>query len=89
MFKLSKIKTHETFVKEVKEIHNNEITVLSKYINNNTKVEVQHICGYKYSVLPCNILQGYGCPKCNTKTKKSLEDVKQLLLDRLDDTYEV
>ena len=53
------------------------------------KVEVQHICGYKYSVLPCNILQGYGCPKCNTKTKKSLEDVKQLLLDRLDDTYEV
>ena len=37
-------KTHETFVKEVKEMYGDEYTVLGTYTKNKTPVKIQHNC---------------------------------------------
>ena len=57
-------KTHTEFIEELK-IVNPEITVIGKYINSQTKIEVQHTCGYKWNTTPNNLLKGSSCPKCN------------------------
>ena len=66
--KISQTKTHEEFVKEIKEKYGNEYEVLGKYINRKTKILVRHNCGKckfsKYEVAPANMLNGNGCPVC-------------------------
>lgn len=57
-------KTQEKYIKEV-EIINPYITVLGKYINNNTPIlhrcEIHNI---EWNARPCNILFGNGCKEC-------------------------
>jgi len=41
-----------------------DIIVLGRYINNNTKIQHKHSCGYIWRSTPHNILRGHNCPKC-------------------------
>ena len=70
-----KKKTHEKFIKEMKEKHPN-IKITSMYINNKTKVECScNICKERWSALPSNLLQKTGCPKCAiTRQRKPIQD---------------
>lgn len=63
---MSKKKTHEQYVAEVAVINPN-IEVISKYVNNKTKI--LHRCktdGFEWCVKPNHILGGSGCPVCGS-----------------------
>jgi very-short-patch-repair endonuclease len=67
-------KTHEQYVKELKEINPN-IIVLGEYID--AKTPILHRClidGYEWMVRPDNVLCGTGCPKCAGNIKKTHEE---------------
>ncbi len=71
-------KTTEQFIEELK-IVNPEITVIGKYINSKTKIEIQHSCGYEWKASPSDLLKGTSCPKCFGRFKKTTEQfVKEL-----------
>lgn len=66
---MSKTKTHEEYVQEVKEVNPN-IEVLEKYIGANK--EIKHkclICGNEWNVKPDTILHGFGCGKCAARSR--------------------
>ncbi|MBI6006005.1 hypothetical protein H8J86_08555 [Clostridium perfringens] len=85
---MTRRKTHEEFVKEVQEKHNNEYNILGCYKNNCTKIKVRHNskeCNYhEWYITPSNLLGGQGCPKCGKekiriKLKKTHEEfIEQL-----------
>lgn len=57
-------KTHEQFVKEMKEINPN-IEIISEYINTQTKIKCRcSIDGYEWEALPSFLLRGGGCSRC-------------------------
>ena len=67
-------KTHEQYVKELKEI-NEDIVVLEGYIDAHTPI--LHKClidEYEWKVAPANILFGRCCPKCSNSIKRTHED---------------
>lgn len=65
---LKRTKSHETFIEEIFNLYGNEFEIITKYECSDIHVAVKHnnpSCGYhEYKVLPYNILNGYGCPKC-------------------------
>lgn len=66
--------TTETYKQKVKEIVNNEYTVIGNYVNSKTKITVKHnICGYIYPVNPASFLYGSRCPNCS-KNRKRLQN---------------
>ena len=72
-------KTHEEFIKEIKEI-NNDIEILGEYKGSNKKIKCK--CkkdGYEWEATPSNLLNGQGCPKCSGTIKKTTEEFKQEL----------
>lgn len=65
-----KIKTHEQYVAEVKQINPN-IIVIGLYTGN--RISILHMCmldGYAWYATPSNILSGHGCPKCKVNNIK-------------------
>lgn len=66
-----KKKTQEEFEKEVKEKYGNELTILSKYVNSETKILVRHNCkrcnNHEWEITPNNLYKGRGCPVCANK----------------------
>jgi predicted Zn-ribbon and HTH transcriptional regulator len=80
----AKRKTHEEFIKEVKELVNEEYTVLEKYKSSSIKIKIRHnTCNNIYEVTPNKFLQGRRCPYCKSKaiskslirTQKEFEDI--------------
>ncbi|WP_265917706.1 hypothetical protein [Clostridium perfringens] len=67
--KINKTKTHEDFIKEIKEKYGNEYDILGEYINAKTKILVKHNCGYEWSVNPSSLLSDHGCPRCAKNCK--------------------
>lgn len=63
------------FKQKVKELTNDEYTVLSDtYVNNKTKIKIKHNeCGNEYFVTPKNFIRkdGNRCPFCNRLNKQS------------------
>ena len=58
--------THEEFIEKLQQVNSN-IDVQGTYINSVTKIECKcKICGHEWTVIPASLLQGRGCPKCNT-----------------------
>ena len=59
--------TQEEFENSVYDKHESEYTVLGKYVNNATKVQMKHnICGHVWYVRPRDfIYKDSGCPKCS------------------------
>ena len=57
--------TNQEFKQEIKNLVNDEYTVLSKYVNRHTKVQMRHNkCGNVWYVTPSSFLEGSRCPKC-------------------------
>lgn len=58
-------KSHDLFVDEMSKLNNN-IEILGKYINNNSRIHCKcKICEHEWNPLANNLLSGYGCPNCN------------------------
>jgi hypothetical protein len=61
-------KEHEEFVDQLNGIYGDEYIVLSKYEQSDKKILVEHNCDkcnhHQWRVLPFNLLNGSGCPKC-------------------------
>lgn len=74
-------KSHEEFIRNLKEINAN-IIVLGTYINNSTKLLCKcSIDGYEWYATPRNLLSGYGCPKCGGSINKTHSDfIKEMNL---------
>lgn len=69
------MKTHETFVKEVREI-NPDIIVLEKYQGAAKQYQFKcDVCGHEWPAYPSQILHGkHGCPKCNKRWSTSFPE---------------
>ncbi|EGT3618567.1 hypothetical protein FJ641_04030 [Clostridium perfringens] len=84
-----KKKTTKEFKREIYELYGNEYEVLGEYINAMTKILVKHKCGYKWNVIPSNLLRGQGCPKCAGNIKKTTEEFKKEIYDKYGNEYEI
>ena len=81
-------KTHEQFIKEVKELVGNEYSVLGTYKKAHDKIEVKHNeCGYVYYVRASAFLYGTRCPKCANNIKRTTEDFKNKIYELVGDEY--
>lgn len=86
---ISKRKTHEEFVAEVRELVGDEYTVIGTYTKNNIKVGIRHNkCGFVSEVDPRNFIQGRRCGKCFGNKKKTTFQHK-LELKRINPNVEV
>lgn len=66
-------KSPTQFVNELSTINPN-ITVLTDYTNNKTKVSVScTICNHHWDVVPASLLNGHGCPKCAKRKRVTTE----------------
>lgn len=60
-------KSNEEFLRELKIVHNNEITALEPYITTRNKILVKHICGNEWYAAPSYLIgKETGCPWCAT-----------------------
>lgn len=85
---MAKRKTHKTFVKEVKELFGNKFTVVGKYINNRTKIEIKHNeCGKTWMANASFLLRGHGCPYCQINSKKTNKQFREDLYKAVKDEY--
>lgn len=58
-------KEHSTFLKEIENIHGNNITILDTYKKANVKINVRcNVCGSIFMMTPAALLSGESCPKC-------------------------
>lgn len=89
----NRTKTHEEFIREVKEKYGSEYKVLGKYINSQTKVLVRHNSkkcnNHEWEVIPNNLLRGQGCSKCARNKKKTTEDFKKEIYDKYGNEYQI
>ena len=65
-------KSHEQFVKELKNIHP-DITVIGEYVNSNTKIEFMCSKGHTWKSAPSNLLSGCSCPFCKGEKISALK----------------
>lgn len=88
-------KTHSLDISEFKMIFNKiskgEYTLLSKYINDSTKIKVRHNnCGYEYKVRPSFFIRKNSrCPKCANNIKKTLSEFKKEVYELVGDEYKI
>ena len=65
----------EDFAERVREIHNGEYSILSKYRKSTEKIDIKHlVCGTSFSIRASSLLQGQGCHKC--ARERTLSSVK-------------
>lgn len=58
--------THEEFIQKLQQV-NPDIEILEPYKNNKTKIKCKcKVCEHEWQTIPSSLLQGRGCPKCNT-----------------------
>lgn len=63
------IRHEEDFIAEFN-LKNDKYILIGKYINSTTKVKVKcKKCGYENTVIPSNLLNNIGCPKCQIKSR--------------------
>ena len=56
-----------------------EYKLLSEYVDQNTKVTIQHSCGFIWKVIPRKLNTYHGCPKCNKKRSKGEQKIDKYL----------
>ena len=61
---MAKMKTHEEFVSEMKEV-NPTFTIRGKYQGDNKHIEVECEKHHIWYSLPTNLRKGRGCPYCS------------------------
>jgi len=90
-FKINATKTHETFLKEVKELGNDEYEVLGHYINSDEHVTFKHkTCSREFPMRPrCFLSGGNRCPHCmRERTQSIFEEFIEKYLQSLDVDYD-
>ena len=82
---MSKRKTHEEFEAEIKQIHGDEVILLTKYKTNKTKVVVQYrSCGHIDEKMPTKLLIGQRCGVCRPKrVSRTKTNTTEYFLQRL------
>lgn len=89
-FAKTKTKTHEHFLKEVKQLVGNEYDVLGKYIDAKTKIRFRHNkCGHEFEMAPHTFLMGNRCAKCSGNMKKNTELFKKEIYNLVEEEYTV
>ncbi|HBJ1650946.1 TPA: hypothetical protein LA460_003380 [Clostridium botulinum] len=79
------MKSHENFIKQVKEIHGNKYIVLSEYEGSNKYVQVYCLkCKNEFNIRASHLLEGHGCGIC---TKSKGEEQIKLILDKYNINY--
>lgn len=77
---MTRRKTNEEFVSEVKSLVGDEYVFLDEYQNSQTKLRVVHNkCKNTYSVTPSNFKAGYRCPFCSKRPRWDTEKMKLFL----------
>jgi len=62
---MTKRKTNEQFIKDVKKLWGDEYTPVEEYKGSSVKIKVRHnVCGNTWAVLPNNLMAKKGCPNC-------------------------
>lgn len=81
---MSKRKTTEEFLEQMKGVNNN-IIIEGNYVNNNTPIKcICKVCGHQWNGYPTNLLRGIGCYKCgrvtsaNKQKKSTSQFIKEL-----------
>lgn len=78
---MPKRKTHNQFIKEIKEKFGDEYTVLSQYEKASKKVNVRHNkCNKEYYVRASAFLSGARCTYCFKPVKNPLNSLKKKLV---------
>lgn len=70
-------KTHEQYLYELRKV-NPDIEPIEQYIGAN--IPILHRClidGYEWYAQPNNMLNGYGCPKCSQRYRRTHDDYVQ------------
>lgn len=77
------------FKNEVKNLVDDEYSVVGDYINTHTKTSFKHnICGNIFDMTPHNFLSGQRCPECQHGSKrKTTEEFKEELFELVGDEY--
>lgn len=66
---LSKRKTHEKFIEELKFV-NSDIDVLSEYVTSSDKVKCKCLIdNFEWYATPHTLLDGHGCPECKRRVQ--------------------
>jgi hypothetical protein len=83
--------TEEEFANYLKEVSNNEYTLVSEFIDRKTHVQIKHLaCGRIYSVKPQNFISGSRCRECYFQSRrKTDEQFKQDIRELEGNNYEV
>lgn len=84
-------KSHDDFVREIKNKFGEVYLFKSDYLGANKKIEVEHLlCGYSWNPLPSNLLQGKStCPNCSGKKKVSSEEFNAKLKKYTNNEFEL
>lgn len=83
-------KTNEQWIAEVEQLVGKKYTFKEPYINQNTKIAVEHNeCGTNYTVTPKAFLVGNRCPHCNPYKKKTTNKFKEEVYKLVGDEYTV
>ncbi len=82
---MSKRKTHEEFESEIKQIHGDEVILLTEYKTNKSKVVVQYkSCGHVDEKMPTKLLAGQRCGICRPKrVSQTKTNTTEAFLQRL------
>lgn len=63
---ISLTKTHEQFIKEIKN-RNNKVTIVGKYTKATDCIKAKcNKCGFDWDAKAYSLLSGRACPKCKT-----------------------
>ena len=72
-----KKKTNEEFLKELREVHGDDLVAAEDYINIDTKIKFRcNIDGYEWMTSPYLMLKGCGCPCCSGRI--CIEEINSL-----------
>ena len=81
-------KTTEEFKQEIYDKYGLEYTLLSEYNGKGEYVQMRHkTCGTEYYVTPNNFLRDSKCPNCYGTPKKTTEEFKKEIYDRVGEDY--
>lgn len=79
---LSKRKSNEDFINELKEINDN-IEPLEEYVLTNKKILFRcKIDGYEWRTMPTKVLGGKGCPCCAGNARRTIDEIRKILEDK-------
>lgn len=73
-------KTREDFIKDAIKVHGDKYTFKDTiYKNSTTRIKVNCRKHGMFEILPSNLLQGYGCPKCRCTYSKEENEVANFI----------